>query len=250
MKNLKSTKDDNEFDYDSTEVLKEIEAQHGLLVERASRIYSFSHLTFQEFFAARNITENTNRESPMVLVDRHLLDTRWREVFILTTGLLAEADEFVKQIRNNMTEFARHARLSQTLNDISSLVVKAKAGIPLPVRRALAVRFVMDKLREKEFEFKSAYGAADELLTDIQKEFGKLSNVDIETIKSLELGLQSGRDSVDAVVENILYGTTSVGENIKVYIQITRLLVNCLNVDAYITSDVRKDIVASLFLET
>ncbi|MBR8216276.1 NACHT domain-containing protein [Burkholderia vietnamiensis] len=209
MKNLKSSKDGDELDYDSTEVLKEIEAQHGLLVERAFRVYSFSHLTFQEFFAAKNITENTNRESPLVLVDRHLLDTRWREVFILTTGLLAEADEFVKRIRKRMTEFSRHARLSKTLNDIASLVVRAKAGIPLPVRRALAVRFVMDKLREKEFEFKSAYGAAEELLGDIQKEFGKVSSVDMETIKSLELGLQSGRDNVDTVVRNILYGTTS-----------------------------------------
>ncbi|WP_321965755.1 NACHT domain-containing protein [Burkholderia cepacia] len=250
MKNLKSSKDGDELDYDSTEVLKEIEAQHGLLVERAFRVYSFSHLTFQEFFAAKNITENTNRESPLVLVDRHLLDTRWREVFILTTGLLAEADEFVKRIRKRMTEFSRHARLSKTLNDIASLVVRAKAGIPLPVRRALAVRFVMDKLREREFEFKSAYGAAEELLGDIQKEFGKVSSVDMETIKSLELGLQSGRDNVDTVVRNILYGTTSAGEDIKIYIQLTRLLVNCLNVDAYITSDVRKDIVASLFLET
>jgi predicted NACHT family NTPase len=42
-------------------VLKAIEAQHGLLVERAHRIYSFSHLTFQEFFTARYITENTNK---------------------------------------------------------------------------------------------------------------------------------------------------------------------------------------------
>ena len=34
-------------------ILKTIESQHGLLVERASRIYSYSHLTFQEYFAAR-----------------------------------------------------------------------------------------------------------------------------------------------------------------------------------------------------
>ncbi|CAM2143454.1 NACHT domain-containing protein [Pararobbsia alpina] len=249
MKNLKSPKDGEEFDYDAAEVLKEIEAQHGLLVERAFHVYSFSHLTFQEFFTARNITENTNRESPMMLVEKHLLDARWREVFILTTGLLAEADEFVKAIRRKMTEFAHQSRLPHILNQISSLVAKARAGVPLPVRRALAVRFVMEMLREKEFEYQSAYGAAQELLGDIQKEFGKISNVEMETIKTLEIGLQSGRDSVDAVVENILYGSTSSGENIKVYIQLTRLLVSCLNVDAYITADVRKDIVASIFWE-
>ncbi|MEM7773736.1 MAG: NACHT domain-containing protein, partial [Cyanobacteria bacterium P01_A01_bin.37] len=37
---------------DGEDVLKAIEAQHGLLVERARGIYSFSHLTFQEYFTA------------------------------------------------------------------------------------------------------------------------------------------------------------------------------------------------------
>jgi len=84
MQNLKSPKDGEISDFDPTEVLKEIEAQHGLLVERAFHVYSFSHLTFQEFFTARNITENTNVNAPSALVDKHLFDTRWREVFILT----------------------------------------------------------------------------------------------------------------------------------------------------------------------
>ena len=35
--------------------MKSIEAQHELLVERARRIYSFSPLTFQEYFTARAI---------------------------------------------------------------------------------------------------------------------------------------------------------------------------------------------------
>ena len=41
-------------------VLKSIQAQHGLLVERARRIYSFSHLTFQEYFTAREIVLTNN----------------------------------------------------------------------------------------------------------------------------------------------------------------------------------------------
>jgi predicted NACHT family NTPase len=42
---------------DSEAVLKAIEAHHGLLVERARSIYSFSHLTFQEFFTARYLKQ-------------------------------------------------------------------------------------------------------------------------------------------------------------------------------------------------
>ena len=47
---------------DSEMVLKSIEAQHGLLVERAQKIYSFSHLTFQEYFTARAIVNTLLHE--------------------------------------------------------------------------------------------------------------------------------------------------------------------------------------------
>jgi predicted NACHT family NTPase len=48
---------------DSTAVLKSIEAQHGLLVERARNIYSFSHLTFHEYFTARKLALSANPKS-------------------------------------------------------------------------------------------------------------------------------------------------------------------------------------------
>ena len=48
IRNLPEAKTDPEaLRIDSEAVLKSIEAQHGLLVERARGIYSFSHLTFQ-----------------------------------------------------------------------------------------------------------------------------------------------------------------------------------------------------------
>jgi len=47
--------DPDALQLDSEAVLKSIEAQHGLLVERARGIYSFSHLTFQEYFSAQKL---------------------------------------------------------------------------------------------------------------------------------------------------------------------------------------------------
>ena len=64
-------------------VLNAIEAQHGILAERAQGIYSFSHLTFQEYFTARYMVDN-RREAE--LIDKHLTDERWREVFLLTAS--------------------------------------------------------------------------------------------------------------------------------------------------------------------
>jgi predicted NACHT family NTPase len=76
---------------DSAVVLKSIQAQHGLLVERARGIYSFSHLTFQEYFTAREIVA-TNQINFLVA---RINEKPWREVFLLTFGMIRSADELI-----------------------------------------------------------------------------------------------------------------------------------------------------------
>jgi predicted NACHT family NTPase len=73
---------------DSEAILKSIEAQHGLLIERAKGIYSFSHLTFHEYFTAREIVirKRPQKEAFQELV-KNLKSSRWREVFLLTTEM-------------------------------------------------------------------------------------------------------------------------------------------------------------------
>ncbi|PSO62404.1 MAG: NTPase (NACHT family) [Cyanobacteria bacterium QH_7_48_89] len=92
---------------DSEAVLKSIEAQHGILVERAKGIYSFSHLTFQEYFTAREIVASPNSQaldtSLQELVS-HLTDSRWREVFLLTAGMLRNADHFLQLMKHRVDQ--------------------------------------------------------------------------------------------------------------------------------------------------
>ncbi|MBW4545436.1 MAG: NACHT domain-containing NTPase [Symplocastrum torsivum CPER-KK1] len=97
IRNLPDAQTDPEaLQLDSEVVLKSIEAQHGLLVERARGIYSFSHLTFQEYFTAREIVNTCNFHS---LDDKllhnlvnHITEKRWREVFLLIVESLPSAD--------------------------------------------------------------------------------------------------------------------------------------------------------------
>ncbi|MGC1247024.1 MAG: NACHT domain-containing NTPase [Spirulinaceae cyanobacterium] len=84
--------------FDSSAALKAIEAQHGLLIERARHIYSFSHLTFQEYFTARKIANSTEEESLEELIT-HLNEKRWREVFLLTTEMLPDASLLLKAMK-------------------------------------------------------------------------------------------------------------------------------------------------------
>lgn len=79
---------------ESRDVLKEIESHHGILVPITATSYSFSHLTFQEYFAA-NYFVNTRAEYDALV---NLENPRWIEVLNLTASLLEDASEFVSQL--------------------------------------------------------------------------------------------------------------------------------------------------------
>lgn len=94
IRNLPDAKTDpEELQLDSERVLKSIESQHGLLVERAKGIYSFSHLTFHEYFTAREIVYGIQPlEKALSNLVSHITEKRWREVFLLAVGMLQSAD--------------------------------------------------------------------------------------------------------------------------------------------------------------
>jgi len=95
----------DEDDIDGDTVLKAIEAQHGIFTERAHKIYSFSHLTFQEYFTAKQIVgDTTGKALRDLLVIDHLTDPTWREVILLTVSLLDNADDFFSTFINALNE--------------------------------------------------------------------------------------------------------------------------------------------------
>ena len=78
---------------DGNKVLKTIEIEQGILVERARSEYSFSHLTFQEYLTAQYIYDNDLIEE---VVKNHVTEKRWKEVFLLSAGLMrGETDKLL-----------------------------------------------------------------------------------------------------------------------------------------------------------
>jgi hypothetical protein len=78
---------------DGEKVLKTIEIEQGILVERARSVYSFSHLTLQEYLTAQYIYDNDLIEET---VKNHITETRWQEVFLLVAGLMrGKADKLL-----------------------------------------------------------------------------------------------------------------------------------------------------------
>lgn len=114
IKNLPEAKIDTLIP-DSRQVLEAIEKQHGILVERTDDIYSFSHLTFHEYFTARYIVDNTSKGTLPNLVE-HITDNKWREVFLLTAGMLPEADDFLLLMKNKADALIQDDELIKLLS--------------------------------------------------------------------------------------------------------------------------------------
>ncbi|MEH1921032.1 NACHT domain-containing NTPase [Nostoc sp.] len=104
IRNLPDANLDQEaLQMDSERVLKSIESQHGLLVERAKGIYSFSHLTFHEYFTARDfvLVKQSSEEALQNLVS-HINEKSWREVFLLVVGMSPSADNLLLLIKEKI----------------------------------------------------------------------------------------------------------------------------------------------------
>ncbi len=94
----------------SLSVLKAIEVQHGLLIERSQGIYSFSHQTFQEYFTARYIVDNEDAEILVAELASRITNTQWREVFLLTTQLLPNAEPLLELMQAEIAKLVSDNR--------------------------------------------------------------------------------------------------------------------------------------------
>lgn len=104
---------------DTQKILKAIEAQHGLLVERSQKVWSFSHLTFQEYFIAKEIVNNytvqTNNVYIIDIVGKHILDRRWYEIFLLISQMLPEAGDLLLLMKYMIDSWASRYKHIQEL---------------------------------------------------------------------------------------------------------------------------------------
>lgn len=119
VKELPPADIDKTWTLDAEGVLKAIESQHGLLVERAYDIYSFSHLTFQEYLVARYIVENASIGTLNDLCD-YLNNRKWREVILMVASLLDNADMLFQHFITKQQNLAANSEtLSALLNWIN-----------------------------------------------------------------------------------------------------------------------------------
>ncbi|MBE9125469.1 MULTISPECIES: NACHT domain-containing protein [unclassified Coleofasciculus] len=132
------------LELDSAAILQSIEAQHGLLVERARLIYSFSHLTFQEYFTARAIVAGADASLPKLV--QHLTEKRWREVILLTAQILPDADRLLQLMKQQIDAVA----IVDVEDGSGSLSNNANQTLPQ----------LLDWVRQKSLAVKTSYKPA------------------------------------------------------------------------------------------
>jgi len=122
---------------DSRVVLKAIEAQHGLLIERSQKIWSFSHLTFQEYCTAYYIGKYHSKIEE--LITKKINNNRWREVFILIPSMMKNSDVFFGLINNEIKRSSEKSTIYNWLKWADQVASKSKVSVSHNARIALAI---------------------------------------------------------------------------------------------------------------
>jgi hypothetical protein len=120
-------------------VLNAIAIQQGILVERARDVFSFSHLTLQEYLTAQYIYDNRLVEK---LVTEHLPDQRWKEVFLLVAGVMrGGADDLLLLMEKEVQKYINTPKLQALLNWAEEVTVGSQGDYKPVGKRAVAIAY-------------------------------------------------------------------------------------------------------------
>jgi predicted NACHT family NTPase len=120
-------------------VLRAIEAQHGLLIERSRKVWSFSHLTFQEYLVAKWFVDYPDWQS---LVS-HIKEKHWREVFLLVVGMVQKVDEFLQLMKQQVNSITSNPKIQQFLTWLENKCLAIESPYKPAALRAFCYAFEM-----------------------------------------------------------------------------------------------------------
>jgi predicted NACHT family NTPase len=201
---------------DGYAILRDIEVQHGILVERAESIYSFSHLTIQEFLTALYLYDDAAAIVEQVVNDQ-LFDQRWREVFLLLAGLKNNGDALLLTIEKRIQEFVLDNPKLQAILEWVEQVVDP-------------TNIAFKEFRKREIAIKIVISISIAFLNIKKNTFAALINIDNTNIMPLANGLVN----ILASAHNIAHAKASINE-LKEYLDyIERFKI--LNINLFVGS--------------
>ncbi|MEG4291121.1 NACHT domain-containing protein [Microcoleus sp. C2C3] len=152
---------------DGEAVLNAIAVQQGILVERAEDVFSFSHLTLQEYLTAQYIADNNLIEQ---LVTGHLSDARWREVFLLVAGLVRAkngADDLLLLMEKEAQKYINAPKLQGLLQWADAATKDSEDDFKPVGKRAAAILYAYAIAHAYAYAYAYANGITNGIGYDI-----------------------------------------------------------------------------------
>lgn len=252
-----------ELEPDSRAVLQAIAAQHGIFVERAKDVFSFAHLTFQEYFTAKYIVDNQLNGSLEKLVEEHLYDPKWKEVFLLVAGMLDSADVLLLLMQRKVQKLQEDKGLFSLLSEAEPIIASDK--------NALARVYVMTEMLKSPYTRKR--GSNEEM----RRIHDSMTEEQISQMQQAAYDDQN-RDELFFLISNLEEIIYEIGGGDRAYngiefypnladefrqsfawkdmvlrtsylfFETNKLILNCLASGCYVTAPIREKLLHEMFL--
>ena len=127
---------------DAGAVIDAMAIQQGIFVERSKDVFTFSHLTLQEFLCAEHIFQWNLQEQ---IVDKYAIDDRWTEVFILLTGLMGRAAiKLLMELEKRINKYCDNPKINKWLNWVETQTENSKSNSSSEIKRIFTLVFLLD----------------------------------------------------------------------------------------------------------
>ncbi len=126
-----------------SEFLETVRQHSGLFVERGEGLYGFMHLTFEEYFTARQLISSSAKARQQILSRLHL--PRWREPILLAIGALSK--QFYDDTRELLEAILEKGSDYESVMHRDLLFAAACVGdsvnVDLTLRKDIATRLLL-----------------------------------------------------------------------------------------------------------
>jgi len=171
-------------------VLKAIEAQHGLLIERADELWSFSHLTFQEHFTVQWLTQRSPKQLTEIISN-----SQWQRVMNQLVNSQSPADRLLELIKQAID---RSIANEPIVNQFLTWVFQKAESIqtcyrPAAIRAFYFVR-ALDHDHDHDHDLDFALALALALDLDLDLDLTRALALALDRAHALDLVLERDRD--------------------------------------------------------
>ncbi len=166
-------------------VLEAIEAQHGLLIERADELWSFSHLTFQEYFTVQWLTQLPPKE-----LAEKIANQQWQEVVKQLVKSQQPADHLLRVIKQAIDRSIAHDLvtnkfLTWVFEKAQSTQARYKPAAIRAFYFALALALALDRSLDRDRDCARSRSRA----LDRDRALSLDRSLDLDLARSLDLAL-------------------------------------------------------------